>query len=339
MSESRAIILGCAGTVLSAEERAFFAGADPWGFILFGRNIGDADEIRALCADLRSCVGRADAPIFIDQEGGRVQRIRAPIAPAYPPAAELGAIYRRDRAAGLRAAYLMSRLHAFDLGRLGISADCLPVLDIPGEGTSDVIGNRAYGRDPLMVTELGRAAADGLIAGGIAPVMKHMPGHGRATTDSHHELPIVEASIEELRARDFVPFRAMNDLGMAMTAHLVYTAIDPDRPGTASPRVIGDIIRGEIGFDGLLMSDDLSMKALSGTFEARTEAILAAGCDIVLHCNGVMDEMAAVAGAAPRLAGEALRRARQALRLPVADDGADEHQARAEFSGHWSAVA
>lgn len=339
MNESRAMILGCAGKALTPEEEAFFRDHKPWGFILFARNIGTADEVRTLTAAMRAAVGRPNAPVFIDQEGGRVQRVKAPLAPAYPPAAELGALYRRDREAGLRATRLMSRLHAFDLKRLGVTADCLPVLDVPVEGANDVIGNRAYGRDPVTVSALGRAAADGLLAGGVLPVMKHIPGHGRAFADSHLALPEVDAPLAELRARDFAPFRALNDLGMAMSAHVVYSAIDPDRPGTTSPIVVNDIIRGEIGFDGLLMSDDVSMKALAGSFEEKTTAIFAAGCDMVLHCNGVMAEMAAVAAHAPVLAGRGAERAAAAL-LPLRnDDGADEHLARAEFAGHFEAVA
>ena len=339
MNESKAMILGCAGKALTPEEERFFRAEKPWGFILFARNIASADEVRALCADLRAAVGRADAPVFIDQEGGRVQRIKAPIAPAYPPAAELGAIYRRDRTAGLRAAWLMSRLHAFDLKRLGITADCLPVLDVPVEGANDVIGNRAYGHDPETVAALGRAAADGLLAGGVAPVIKHIPGHGRAFADSHLALPVVDAPLAELRARDFAPFKALNDLAMAMSAHVVYSAIDPDRPGTTSPIVVNDIIRGEIGFDGLLMSDDVSMKALAGSFAEKTRAIIAAGCDMVLHCNGVMAEMAEVAANAPVLAGRAAERAGRALAPLDDDDGAAEALARAEFAGHFGAVA
>jgi beta-N-acetylhexosaminidase len=328
-----------AGKRLSDEEARFFRGERPWGFILFARNIGEASELGDLVRALREAAGRADAPVFIDQEGGRVQRLRPPLAPNYPPAAALGELYRRDAAAGLRAAWLMSRLHAFDLFRHGIDADCLPVLDVPVEGAHDVIGNRAYGRDPATVAALGRAAADGLLAGGVLPVMKHVPGHGRAGVDTHLELPVVHASRAELEGRDFAPFRALNDLPMAMTAHVVYAAIDPERPATLSARVVEEAIRGAIGFDGLLMSDDVSMKALSGDFGARTAAILAAGCDVVLHCNGVMEEMRAVAGSARPLSGEALRRAERALAARRAADETSEKAARAEFDGWFAAVA
>ncbi|MEZ5811319.1 MAG: beta-N-acetylhexosaminidase [Rhizobiaceae bacterium] len=331
MSESKAMILGAAGTTLSAEETAFYRDERPWGFILFARNIAEAEQVRDLCAAMRDCVSDSAAPIFIDQEGGRVQRLRPPLAPNYPDGATIGALYRKDGEAGLRAAWAMSRLHAFDLLKLGITADCLPVLDVPVAGASDVIGNRAYGHDPQTVAAIGRAAADGLLAGGVLPVMKHMPGHGRSFVDSHHGLPTVDASLEELRAVDFPPFKALNDLPMAMTAHIVFTAIDPGNPATTSPRVISDIIRGEIGFDGLLMSDDTSMKALSGDFASRTAAIFAAGCDVVLHCNGVMDEMCAVASKTPLLEGRSALRAVSALARGNAGDGTDEAAIRSEF--------
>lgn len=339
MNESKAMILGCAGKALTAEEIAFFRAEQPWGFILFARNIGTAEEVGALTASMRDCVGRPDAPVFIDQEGGRVQRLKAPLAPAYPPAAEIGAVYRRDRDAGRRAAFLMSRLHAFDLKRLGVTADCLPVLDVPVEGANDVIGNRAYGHDPATVAELGRAAADGLLAGGVLPVMKHIPGHGRAFADSHLSLPVVDAPLSELRAHDFAPFRALRDLGMAMSAHVVYTAIDPEEPATTSRKVIAEIIRGEIGFDGLLMSDDVSMNALRGNHAERTKRIFAAGCDVVLHCSGTMADMQAVAANAPALNSRSLERATLALAPLGGDDGAEESTARAEFSTHLEAVA
>jgi beta-N-acetylhexosaminidase len=339
MNESKAMILGCSGTELTPHEVRFFEDERPWGFILFARNIREGSQVRDLVAALRDCVGRPDAPVFIDQEGGRVQRLRPPLAQNYPPASALGALYRHDARAGLRAAWLMSRLHAFDLTKLGVSADCLPVLDVPVEGAHDVIGDRAYGKDPETVAAMGRAAMEGLQAGGVLPVIKHIPGHGRAFADSHHNLPVVDASLEELRAHDFPPFKALADAPMAMTAHVVYTAIDPERPATTSPKVIAEIVRGEIGFDGLLVSDDTSMKALSGDFAARTDAILAAGCDVVLHCNGVMDEMQAVAARAPALSGRALERASRALQGLARRDDADEIEIRAEFSAIFEAVA
>ena len=339
MSESKAMILGASGTTLTADEKAFYRDERPWGFIVFARNVAEIEQMRDLTAAMRDCVGRPDAPVFVDQEGGRVQRLRPPLAPSYPSGSALGALYHSDRGAGLRAAWLMSRLHAFDLLRCGLNADCLPVLDVPVEGAHDVIGNRAYGKDPEIVTAMGREAMAGLQAGGVLPVIKHMPGHGRAFADSHHNMPRVDASLEELRAHDFAPFRALRHAPMAMTAHVVYTAIDPDNPATTSAKVVADIIRGEIGFDGLLMSDDVSMNALSGDFAQRTDGILAAGCDVVLHCNGVMDEMRAVTSRVPALSGEALARAERALAGPGAPDETAETTIREEFAAWFEAVA
>ncbi|MDD1497672.1 beta-N-acetylhexosaminidase [Agrobacterium sp. CNPSo 3708] len=332
MTESKAMILGCSGLTLTQEEIALYKAEQPWGFILFGRNIGDAQQITDLVASMREAVGRPDAPVLIDQEGGRVQRIRPPILQSYPNAQALGAIYLRDREQGLRAAWLMSRLHAFDLMRFGINVDCLPVLDVPVEGASNVIGNRAYGFDPKMVSDMGQAAADGLKAGGMLPVMKHIPGHGRGMVDSHHELPVVDVPLDDLDAHDFVPFRALNKELMGMSAHLVFNAIDPERPATTSRKVIEEIIRGRIGFDGLLMSDDSSMNALKGTLGERAANIVAGGCDIVLHCNGVMSEMLQVVKEVPPLRGRSLERAKAVeAGFPAADD-ADEASLRDEFN-------
>lgn len=339
MTESKAMILGCAGKSLTADEISFYRGERPWGFILFARNIGEPEQIRDLVAALRDTIGRPDAAIFIDQEGGRVQRLRPPVAPNYPAAGAIGSLYRQNRPAGLRAAWLLARLHSFDLQRLGITADCLPVLDVPVEGASDVIGTRAYGTDPDDVIALGRAAAEGLMSGGVLPVMKHMPGHGRAFADSHHALPVVEASLEELRARDFRPFNALSHLPAAMTAHIVFTAIDPQHPATTSAKVIGEIVRGEIGFDGLLISDDTSMKALSGDFSEKAAAILAAGCDLVLHCNGVMEEMVGIASRTTALTGRSLERAERALGYISAGDETQEMAFRTEFANYFEAVA
>ncbi len=333
MSDSKALILGAAGTVLSPDEKAFFATEAPWGFILFARNLSEPDQIRDLVASMRESVGRPDAPVFIDQEGGRVQRLRPPLAGYYPPADTLGRIYAQDREAALRASWLMSRLHALDLLQYGVNADCLPVLDVPVEGAHDVIGDRAYAHDPEIVALLGTAAADGLLAGGVMPVIKHIPGHGRAFSDSHHALPVVDAGLDELRQHDFVPFKALNDAPAAMTAHVVYTAIDANNPATTSPRVISEFIRGEIAFDGLLMSDDLSMKALSGDFATRTRSSLAAGCDVVLHCNGDMAEMKAIAEATPVLAGQAKARAARAIQSLDKSAGAEYAELRQEFEG------
>lgn len=339
MSESKAMVLGCAGKALTRDEIRFYGDERPWGFILFARNIGEPQQISDLVAAMRDSVRRPNAPVFIDQEGGRVQRLRPPIAPNYPAGAALGALYRQDREAGLRAAWLMARLHAFDLSRFGITADCLPVLDVPVEGANDVIGTRAYGKDPETVTALGRAAAEGLLSGGVLPVMKHCPGHGRAFADTHLALPVVETPIEELRPHDFAPFKALSYLPMAMTAHVVYAAIDPSAPATTSQKVVREIIRGEIGFGGLLLSDDTSMKALSGDFRTKVERILGAGVDIVLHCNGVAEEMAGIASGTHALEGEALARADRALAYIEAGDAAVEASVRAEFATYFDAVA
>ena len=308
----RAFICGCAGLVLSAEERAFLARSRPWGLILFKRNVEAPDQLRRLVSDFRESVDRPDAPVLIDQEGGRVQRLAPPNWQAYPAASAYGAVALTDRPAAIEAAKLGGRLIAHDLGDAGLTIDCAPVLDLPAPGSSNVVGNRAFGRTPDLIGTLGRAFAEGLLDGGILPVIKHMPGHGRAEVDSHFELPVVKADRAALES-DFEPFRRLADLPIAMTAHVIYTAIDPDRPATISGPVIDAIIRGAIGFKGLLLSDDLSMQALDGDLGQRAEAALAAGCDMALHCNGKLDEADAVASAAPVLSGKAARRAEAAL--------------------------
>jgi len=332
MKECRAFITGVASMVLSADEKAFIAKYQPWGFILFARNIADGVQLRALIADLRAACGSARAPVFVDQEGGRVQRLRPPLAPDYPAAAKLGALYRHDKQAGLRAAWLMARLIALDLEKYGFNADCLPLLDIPVAGSHDVIGARAYGDNAEIVSVMGQAAAQGLQAGGLLPVMKHIPGHGRAFTDTHKELARVNASWDILRATDFAPFKALNSLPSAMTSHVIYKAVDKDKPATLSAKVIEGVIRGEIGFDGLLITDDLSMKALRGDLGELAQGALSAGCDVVLHCNGDMAEMLAVAENVPYLTGKALARAQRAESAISAAQGADETALRAEFA-------
>jgi beta-N-acetylhexosaminidase len=337
-----AAIFGCAGPSLGAEEAAFYRDARPWGFILFKRNIETPDQVRALTDALRETVNDPSAPILIDQEGGRVQRLGPPHWRRYPPGRAYGDLAGNDPLVRREIARLGARLIAHDLASLGINVDCAPVLDVPEPGAHDIIGDRAYGEAWQEVATLGRAVAEGLIAGGVLPVVKHVPGHGRAKSDSHEHLPVVEASYETLAARDFAPFRANSDMPMAMTAHVVYAAIDPDAPATTSRRVVRRVIRGDIGFDGLLMSDDLSMKALSGDFEDRARASLAAGCDVVLHCNGSMAEMRAVASGARPLAGAALRRAKAAMaRLAKTPEPLDLTEARARFAaafeGRWAA--
>ena len=313
----RAFVCGCRGLSLEADERAFLKEADPLGVILFRRNIGSPDAVRALTAEIRAALGRDDALILVDQEGGRVQRLAAPHWRRYPAAARFAAAFP-DVDERLQAIAAGARLLAQDLVAVGITVDCLPVLDVPVEGSHDVIGDRAYARDPDLVARLGRAAADGLMAGGVLPVMKHVPGHGRAGADSHLALPVVDATRAALEASDFVPFRRNADLPAAMTAHVVYAALDPNRPATISPVVIEEVVRGAIGFEGLLFSDDVSMKALPGTFREKTEALFAAGVDVALHCNGERVEAEAVAGASPRMAGRAAQRLARALASPAA---------------------
>ncbi|HYC04688.1 MAG TPA: beta-N-acetylhexosaminidase [Azospirillaceae bacterium] len=299
-TDATAVVYGCAGTDLTAEERAFFRDADPFGFILFRRNCDSAEQVRRLVAEMRDSVDRA-APVLIDQEGGRVARLRPPHWPALPAAGLLAP-------GGTRAAWLHGRLLAAMLEPLGIDVDCAPVADVPVPGAHDVIGDRAFAGEPRLVAELARAQAEGLMAGGVLPVVKHIPGHGRAHVDSHKELPVVPTPRAELEATDFAPFRALADLPMAMVAHVVYTAVDSLSPSSTSARVIGEVVRGHIGFDGLLFSDDLGMEALKGGPAERALAVLAAGCDVALHCNGEMDQMKAIAAVAPRLTTEAAAR-------------------------------
>ncbi len=308
----RAFVCGCAGFTLDTAENDFLAETQPWGLILFRRNVASPDQLRALTRSFRDIVGRPDAPVLIDQEGGRVQRLGPPHWARYPSAARFGEVDAVDPAEGVRLARRGGELLARDLSDCGITVDCAPVLDVPQEGSSGVIGDRAFGREPETIARLGRAFAEGLMAGGVLPVMKHCPGHGRAKVDSHVELPTVAADLVAL-ARDFAPFKALADLPMAMTAHVTYLALDPDYPATTSRLVIEQVIRGEIGFDGLLLSDDLSMEALKGSLGSRAESAFSAGCDIALHCNGTMEEARQVAAVAPRLEGRAASRAEAAM--------------------------
>ncbi len=328
---AKAFISGCAGKALTADEIAFFRDEQPWGLILFKRNIGTAEAVCDLVASFRDILGDPDRPVLIDQEGGRVQRIGPPLWQSRPAARHAGKLYESDEAAGRRMAWLQGRLIAADLADLGITVDCLPVLDVATHETHPAIGDRAYGTDPDLVALLGAAAAEGLMAGGVLPVMKHMPGHGRAVVDSHHGLPEVTASLATLVKTDFAPFRVLAGLPMAMTAHILFTAIDPERPATTSPVVIDSVIRGKIGFDGLLMSDDLSMKALGGDVADRARRVIGAGCDVVLHCNGEMAEMRTVAGAVPTLAGRPAERAAAALAHRQPAHPLDREAAEAEF--------
>ncbi len=322
-----AALYGCRGLTLTAEERAFFSQEKPFGFILFARNIDNPDQVRALIADLRSTVGRGDAPVLVDQEGGRVQRLRPPHWRAAPAAAALAALGARAE----EAVALNARLIGRELADLGFSVDCAPVLDVARSETHEVIGDRAYSGDPAAVAALGAAVCRGLRAEGVHPVIKHIPGHGRAKADSHLELPRVDAAAEDLRRLDFAPFRVLADEDWAMTAHIVYDAFDPYAPATCSRRVIEGVVRGEIGFSGLLMSDDLSMKALDGSFADRARAALDAGCDMVLHCNGEMAEMRAVAEGLGALSGAAWARFRAAEARRVAAKAAAEPLTVAEM--------
>jgi beta-N-acetylhexosaminidase len=307
-----AMICGCSGLALTLEEVGFIREAQPWGLILFKRNVADKEQVLALASSFRALVGRKDAPVLIDQEGGRVQRLAAPNWPAYPSAASYDSSIA-DPAAALDAAQLGARLIAHDLHEAGINVNCAPVLDLAQPGAHPVIGSRSYSSDPMRVAAFGRVVAEALMAGGVAPVIKHMPGHGRATVDSHLELPVVNASLAELARSDFAPFAALGNLPMAMTAHVVYTAVDPAHPATTSPEVVSRIMRDQIGFGGLIISDDLSMKALGGSFAERARGVFGAGVDIALHCNGDLAEAGDIAGACPQLVGESLRRAEAAL--------------------------
>jgi len=285
-----AAILGCSALTLSEQERVFFTDVQPLGFILFGRNCDNPDQIRELVAALRDCVGREDAPVLIDQEGGRVQRLKPPHWRDAPAASVFAALYENDSALAIEAARLNAFLIAHELTSLGISVDCAPVLDVAQPDADPIIGDRALGNDTARVTALGRAVCEGLLMGGVMPVLKHIPGHGRADVDSHKELPRVDADRTSLAAVDFAPFAALKDMPWAMTAHVLYTALDAQHPATLSADVIA-LMRGEMGFDGVLVSDDLSMQALSGTLSERASRALAAGCDVALHCNGDMAEM------------------------------------------------
>jgi beta-N-acetylhexosaminidase len=332
-----AAILGCSGPTLTPQERTFFRRVKPWGFILFKRNVETPDQLRALVGALRDTVDRADAPVLIDQEGGRVQRLGPPHWGRYPPGRAFGELSGNDPLVRREITRLGARLMAHDLAALGINVDCVPVLDVPDPSGHEIIGDRAYGKTAEAVALLGRAAAEGLIAGGVLPVIKHIPGHGRAMADSHLELPVVDASFEDLDGRDFAPFRVLSDMPMAMTAHVIYSAIDRRRPATTSKKVMRRVVRGAIGFDGLVMSDDLSMKALSGDFAERAADSRAAGCDVVLHCNGAMDEMKAVAKGAGELKGRAAMRAKAALgRLAKAPEPFDAAEARARFDAAFN---
>src|ERR1700749_4411931 len=327
----RAFITGTSGLTLAADERAFIAAERPWGFILFRRNIDNPTQVAALVREMRDAAGAPDAPVLVDQEGGQVQRFRPPHWPNYPAGAAFGALYDIESKLGLQAARLSARLIADDVLPMGVTVDCLPLADIPVPGADAVIGDRAYGNEPGKVAAIARAVTEGLEQGGILPVLKHIPGHGRATADSHLRLPTVDTPPNDLETTDFAAFAPLADLPMAMTAHVVFSALDPVHPATTSATIIERVIRGAIGFQGLLMSDDVSMNALSGSIAERTRDIFAAGCDMVLHCNGNFGEMREVVAETPELSGIALARAERALASRGAPQPFDRAAARAEL--------
>ena len=326
----QAAIYGLSELEITPDERAFFRDADAAGYILFKRNCGDQAQLLRLTDGLRDLSGRGDLPILIDQEGGRVARMRPPVWPTFPPADAFARLYLAAPSSAIEAARSNARAIALTLRSAGINVNCLPLLDVRQEGADDIIGDRALGSEPMQVAALGRAVLDGMASAGVVGVIKHIPGHGRALADSHKELPIVTATAEELES-DLEPFERLRAAPMGMTAHVVYTAWDADRPASLSPKVIGDIIRGRIGFEGWLMSDDLGMEALSGDFGSRASGVVAAGCDVALHCSGKMDEMVAVAAAVPAMSadGEA-RLARAMASLLVEHEGADFAEAVAK---------
>lgn len=323
----RAFITGLSGQELSADEQSFLADAKPAGIIIFARNVDTADQLKRLINDARSAAGNDENfLVLVDQEGGRVQRIRSPLAHNLPAAASLGSLYADNPQSALDIAYSIAALCGQELAEFGITMNCAPVVDVPVPNAHDIIGDRAYGESPAQIVALARAVARGLMAGGVAPVIKHIPGHGRAQADSHHELPVVDATHGELAVTDFATFKALADLPAAMTAHVVYSDLDVASPASTSAHITENIIRREIGFGGLLMSDDLSMKALNGPMTQRARAVIEAGSDVALHCNGAMNEMVQVAANVPELSGKALGRvaaaaaaARQAKPVELAD--------------------
>ena len=320
----RAAIYGVEGLELTEQERSFLRESEPAGMIIFRRNCDNAEQLLRLTDDLRDLTGRGDLPILIDQEGGRVARMRPPAWPQFPAAERFALLYQAAPSSAIEAVRSNARALALMLRSCGINVNCLPLLDVRQEGATDIIGDRALGSEPMQVAALGRAVLDGMASAGVIGVVKHMPGHGRALVDSHKELPIVTASAEELES-DLEPFERLAWAPMGMTAHVVYTAWDAERPASLSPTVIGDIIRGRIGFDGWLMSDDLGMEALAGDFATRAAGVVSAGCDVALHCSGKMDEMVAVASAVPAMSPEGHDRLTRAMATVMVedDDGLD----------------
>jgi beta-N-acetylhexosaminidase len=319
----KAFIASCSGVSLNDEERSFFAAARPCGLILFARNCDTPSQVRALVGQFRDAVESEEAFVLVDQEGGRVQRMRPPNWREMPPARVYGELYAYDRDAAIAAAFAGARLIAEELSGVGIDVNCTPVLDVPHSGAHEIIGDRAFSSDPAVVIALGRAVADGTLAGGVLPVIKHVPGHGRAGADSHDSLPRIDVPARELIETDFLPFMALADAPLAMTAHILLTAFDDERPASASPAIMREVIRDLIGLRGLVMSDDLGMAALSGPVGDRAAAVIDAGCDVALHCSGDLDEMREVAAAVPPLSGKSAERFARAVamrRKPVPFD-------------------
>jgi len=338
----RAFISGCAGATLSDDERAFFAEVRPCGLILFARNCSSPPQLRALIAAFRDAVESDETLVLIDQEGGRVQRLRPPNWRQMPPARVYGEVYRRDPALAKAAAFAGARLIAAELRDAGINVNCTPVLDVPEPGSHDIIGDRAFSSDPDIVSDLGRAVVEGTLAGGVLPVIKHVPGHGRAKADSHLSLPRIDASIDELCEVDFRPFIALCDAPLAMTAHVLLPAFDDQRPASVSPVIMSEVIRDLIGLKGLVMSDDIGMAALGGSMGIRAAAVVEAGCDVALHCSGELADMREVASAVPPLAGDSAERFARAyaeLGEPQAFDAAQALVLVTEVAGGAGSVA
>ena len=324
------VIFGCLGKSLTDWEKKFFSEIQPYGFIVFARNFDNPEQVRRLTDEMKNCVDAENIPILIDQEGGRVARLKPPHWRDAPPASVFAELAKKDIELAKKAVYLNTRLIAKELYDLGITVNCTPLLDIPTENSNDIIGDRAFGNDADTVSTLALSMCEGLLDGGVLPIVKHIPGHGRAMADSHKELPIVDASLDSLRETDFVPFKRLKNMPIAMTAHILYTTID-DVVSTFSPKVI-ELIRNEIGFDGLLMSDDLSMQALDGDFSERTVRTLEAGCDIVLHCNADVAEMKAIAGAVGDVRADTVNRIIIANRFLQTPKPMDYKLAEAELS-------
>ncbi len=331
MAAISAVIFDCEGESLTVDEKAFFKDVNPYGYILFARHCSSPEAVKRLVGDLKSLSGNDRLPILIDQEGGRVARLKPPHWPKFPPASVFANLAATDRDKAHRACYLNARLIARELFDLGITVNCAPLADLPVEGAHDIISDRAFGRDPARVIYLGRAMAAGLMDGGIVPVLKHIPGHGRATVDSHDEVPVVTTSLETLRETDFVPFKALSNLPMAMTAHVTYTAIDPDHMATLSKKTI-DLIRGELNFQGLLMSDALDMRSMAGlTLADRASQSLQAGCDVVLHCNSRFAEKQEIAKGVTAMEGASLARGQKAMQATKTPKTYNHEEARREL--------